>query len=47
MQHYLDPGTRRRSFAAVVVDSLTTNDGVMANSGKAQNLLLYKVIHLT
>ena len=32
---------------AVVVDSLTTNDGVMVNSGKAQNLSLYKVIHLT
>jgi len=36
----LDPGT-------VVVDSLTTNDGVMINSGKAQNLSLYKIIHLT
>jgi len=32
-----------------VVDSLTTNDGndgVMTNSEKAQNLSLYKVIHL-
>jgi len=41
----LDPGTAS-SFAAVVVDSLTTNDGVMINLGKAQNISLYKVIHL-
>ena len=28
-------------------DSLTTNDDVMINSGKTQNLTLYKVIHST
>jgi len=36
----VDRGTvvvRRRRL----VDSLTTNDGVMINSGKAQNLSLY------
>jgi len=32
---------------AVVVDRLTTNNGVMINSGKTQNLLLYKVLHLS